>query len=490
MSSTVIRELFTRWGFKADTGAVKKFDKVLGVAKKGAKLASKAIAGIAVGAGVAAAGIIALVKVHANSADVIAKNSRKYGVASDTLQELDHAAQLSGTSIKQLLPGIKKLSVLAYDAGQGSKTAVDAFRELGIEVKDAGGKFKGTEQLLDEVLFSLAGLEDETLKAAIAQKLLGKSGLEVIPMLAGGADGLAAMRKEARDLGLVLDGETLLAAENFNDSLLRLTSGIKGIAKRFTGALFPILDKYLKIAGKWVKNNQKLISSKVSEWIAKISDAVKRIDLQEVIDGVTSFAAKLGVLVDAAALVAGAFMWIVDALLWVGKMFGIGLAELYLFGVAVNKWADETDAKIDGFVQSVINWFADLPGAIGDAFTSAAPAVAKFFGGIFDWITAIPGRLMDAISGGLADAVSSARAALGTAGDFIFGPGPVATAGAAAGPARAAAVSNSTRSVNISAPLSVQVAPGTSPVEARRLGAAVAGGATDAWRSASKDIER
>lgn len=69
-------------------------------------------------------------------------------------------------------------------------------------------------------LFSL--LPDGANKTALAVKLFGRSGAELIPLLNQGKEGLAEFDKLASDLGLTLDKETGKAAEDFNDNLTKL----------------------------------------------------------------------------------------------------------------------------------------------------------------------------------------------------------------------------------------------------------------------------
>jgi hypothetical protein len=489
MSSTVIREIFTRWGFKADTGAVKKFDKAIGAAKKGAALAGKAMIGMGAAAAVAGAGIFALVKGQAEAADKIAKDSRKLDVSAGTLQRLALAAQFSGTHIDKLIPGIKKLSVVAYDASQGSKTAVDSLKELGIETVDVNGNLKDTEVLLRESLYALSSVENSTLKVALAQKVFGRSGVELLPLLEGGAIGLAAMFREADDLGIVLSGKALSGAEGFIDSLLRFEESIRGVAMQFSAELFPVFDRYLKIAKDWIVANKKLIQGKLEKWIKATIKAIEGVDLDAVIVGLKVMATQLGVIVRAAALAAQGLLGIVGVLMTLGKWIGETAAQAYLWYEAYVEATDKMDAAIRAFVGRVFDWFAAMPDHIIRGLGGAGPAIADFFGGIFDWIALIPGRLVDAFVDGITSAAAWLKPNLRAFGEWTKSD---AARAATAGPARAGAssVSNSTRNVNITAPMSVQMAAGTSPVEARRLGSAAAAGAATYWRTAAADLER
>ena len=86
---------------------------------------------------------------------------------------------------------------------------------------------------------ALAGVEDASTRAALAQRIFGRSGTELLPLFTAGAEGLEAMRQKARDLGIVMSTEDAAAAAEFKDSLNEL----KGA---FAGLLMPVLPAIIK----------------------------------------------------------------------------------------------------------------------------------------------------------------------------------------------------------------------------------------------------
>jgi len=295
-----VRTLLTRWIFKGDSSKLKKFNRGLKMAKRTADTAGKALIGMgkyAKLAGLAfvgaAAGLAVLVKKEADAADAIGKNSRKLGISVELYQRLGHAAELSGLTMDKLIPGLKRLSAAAYDAANGSKESEDAFAQLGITVKDAGGNLKDTEGLLWEAFTALGQVENNTLKVALAQKVFGRSGVDLLPMLSKGADGLAAMMAEADKLGIVMNTKTITAAEDFNDMLLRVKQGLRGVTQGIAGQLFPALTKHLEKVKEWIVAHQKVIQTKVAEYINRIVKYLKSIDWKKAIKGAMDFVGEL-----------------------------------------------------------------------------------------------------------------------------------------------------------------------------------------------------
>jgi len=85
-----------------------------------------------------------------------------------------------------------------YDAGQGLKEQKDAFAALGVEVTDSEGRLRETTPVLLDLAKAMSAMEGDTLKVALAQKILGKSGVSLIPMLNQGEAALRAQLREAR----------------------------------------------------------------------------------------------------------------------------------------------------------------------------------------------------------------------------------------------------------------------------------------------------
>jgi len=171
----------------------------------------------------------ALVKGAIDSADELNKLSQKIGISVEALSTLQFAAQLSDVGLQSLQMGLKKLSENATEASAGLGEGAQTFAALGVSVKDAAGNLKATDDLLLEIADRFAGFEDGATKTALAVKLFGKSGMDMIPFLNQGSSGIRALMQEAERLGLKLSTETAQAAEAFNDNLTALKASTSGL---------------------------------------------------------------------------------------------------------------------------------------------------------------------------------------------------------------------------------------------------------------------
>lgn len=199
----------------------------------------------AIGAAVAAATAAVAVAVGnvIDQADDMSKLSQKLGVPIERLSQLAYAADLAGVPIEGLSTAFKKLSSAMSDAQTGGKFA-DTFKALGINVKDAQGNLKSSITVFTELSNKFASMRDGAQKTALAVQLFGKAGIDMIPLLNGGAESIKAMMKEADALGLTLDAQTGAAAEQFNDNLSRLGYVVKGLTVQLTAALAPALAAF------------------------------------------------------------------------------------------------------------------------------------------------------------------------------------------------------------------------------------------------------
>jgi uncharacterized phage infection (PIP) family protein YhgE len=200
---------------------------------------ARAAAAVGVAATAAVAGVVALTLRIAEQSDEIAKHSTRLGISIESYQELSHAIELSGGNITEASSAIRRLSANMLDAQQGVALAVDAFASMGVETTTAAGGLRSVDDVLADLANEFSGMEDGAEKTARAMELFGRSGATLIPLLNQGADGIAAMREEAHELGLVISDETARAAEALNDDLTRLRGIATGLAREIATELIP-----------------------------------------------------------------------------------------------------------------------------------------------------------------------------------------------------------------------------------------------------------
>jgi hypothetical protein len=178
----------------------------------------------AIGVTVGAGAFVGFIKNSIDAADELSKLSQKTGIAVETLAGLRFAADQSGTTLDGVALGVKKLATFVSDAQDGNKQYQATLKALGITAKDP-------EKALVQLASAFERMPDGLRKTALAQELLGKSGIDLIPLLNGGADGLQRMIDRGRELNPIT-AQMAKEAEAFNDQLdeLKAVAGAAGVA--------------------------------------------------------------------------------------------------------------------------------------------------------------------------------------------------------------------------------------------------------------------
>jgi hypothetical protein len=244
--------------------------------------AAKWGAGIAAGAGVALAGVLALTNKSAEYADMIDKLSERTGINREELQRWKYAADQSGADITKLEVGVKTLSDVMDQAANGNKKAIEAFGELGVSLTDADGKARSTEAVFTDVMNALGDMEQGAKRNAIGNDLLGRSYTEMLPLLNAGSEGMDKLKTRADELGLVMSEEAVRANVKFGDTMADVKDSLGAVFMGIGTDLLPVMQRFLE----WIIANMPEIRAFISDAIDKAANLFKALGdaIQFVID--------------------------------------------------------------------------------------------------------------------------------------------------------------------------------------------------------------
>jgi len=161
--------------------------------------------------------------------DDTAKSAKAVGVTAQSLQELQFSAQLAGVETSELQRGLERMNRAVGEAAQGGERMGELFRTLGIEIRDAEGNVRSTDDVLRDLADAFSRIPDHADRARVAQELFGRSSARMINMLAQGSDELRNQAEEARRLGIVFDQETVEAAERASDAMAKFGLVVRGL---------------------------------------------------------------------------------------------------------------------------------------------------------------------------------------------------------------------------------------------------------------------
>ena len=172
-------------------------------------------------AGAAVAGSLGVLAVKSGqAADDLSTLSKVTGISVQQLQMYKAASDLVDVSVETIAKSQKRLTKSMSSASGGTGKQAEAFKKLGVSVTNADGSLKSSDQVFNETIKALGSVTNETERNTLAMTLMGKSAMELNPLIEDGGKTYEqlAQTMAANDLKFV-DQETIDGANRFNDAL-------------------------------------------------------------------------------------------------------------------------------------------------------------------------------------------------------------------------------------------------------------------------------
>ncbi len=176
-----------------------------------------------------------------DTADELSKLSQRTGFAVESLSEFRYIGELSDVGLNDLTLSLRNLANHMQEAAKGSGIAFEAFKAMGVSVKDANGNMRSTEDVLGDIADKFKIYNEGALKSALAVDLFGRAGEKLIPLLNQGRDGFRENAEEARKLGVVYSTELAKKAEELNDNMTRLKFAFEGTKIYLASEMMPTI---------------------------------------------------------------------------------------------------------------------------------------------------------------------------------------------------------------------------------------------------------
>ncbi len=230
------------------------------------KLGSAGLTAIKGGAAGAVAGVTAVTGASVAMSKAIYDAASQAAAAGDEIDEAAHRMSLDAEKFQEMRYAAKMSGVDLTTLETAAKTL----------------KKTGSEMDLSEAVSQIASIKDESKRTEKAIELFGsKAAYQMGPMLALGAEGVKELKDQARELGLVMSEEAVLASATFNDSFdnMMSTAGAfkNNISAEFLPGLTDMMDgvtTFFSSSAGSMESSKELIKSGLWDIVKNAEEAL------------------------------------------------------------------------------------------------------------------------------------------------------------------------------------------------------------------------
>lgn len=223
------------------------------------------VAGVAIKKGISL--VKQLASETAEAGDRIDKQSQILGLSRRAYQEWDYILGQNGISIDNLAASMKQLNSVIQGAADGSEEYNGALVRLGlnfVELQDMN-----PEDQFEAVVRAFQQMPAGAQKSALAVKIFGRQGMQLLPLLNSESTSIDELRQKAQELGLIMSDDAIDASVAYGDAMDDLQRTFNGLKYSIGAKLLPVFTNAVQ---------------KVTNYAGKLSTAFQENGLQGVFD--------------------------------------------------------------------------------------------------------------------------------------------------------------------------------------------------------------
>ena len=207
--------------------------------------------GIVSAAGGYVRSLVAMGQAQADVIDSQSKLAARLGMTYGEFSGIALAGDLAGVGMDAIANAATKADVAFVRAVNGSATARKSFEGLGLSLEDLG-QMSAAERF-QAISAAIAALPSEAQRSAAAVQLFGRAGAQLLPLFAGGAEGIAEAAAQAERLGLALTTAQGQDVEAMNDAFTMASKAVEGVVQQVVAYLSPavkaVADTFTNLVG-------------------------------------------------------------------------------------------------------------------------------------------------------------------------------------------------------------------------------------------------
>jgi hypothetical protein len=198
-------------------------------------------------AGIAAAsGLAAIAKQGAEVIERLSHISQKTGISVHDLQVLEAAGNTVGVSLEQMTIAFRKFDQAITNNGKHAGAANSILKALGVTSHE-------NKEAMLQAADAFKKMEDGPRKAADAVALFGKSGLDMIPFLNKGRDGILEFEEAVNVFGPKITESGVKSTEAWKIANEKLSMSFKDLTVRVADDVLPMLTKVTELAASSIR---------------------------------------------------------------------------------------------------------------------------------------------------------------------------------------------------------------------------------------------
>jgi ABC-type transporter Mla subunit MlaD len=287
--------------------------------------------------------------------DRIDKMSQKIGMSTQSFQEWDYILSQNGGNIENLQMGFKTLTNQISMAGKGSKESAAMFKRLGVSIKDNNGYLRKQDDVFNDTITALQKMGETTERDAIGQKLLGRSFVEMKPLLNQTAESVNELRKKANDMGLILSKEDVDNAKNYKDTMDTFSRFFQAKFATVMMKLMPEFSKTLEDLMQFANENQEVFNTIGTSFQWLVTKALPTV-------------IKVAV-------------WIADAFRTAGSMLGEMIGNILSIPTMLSMAFNTFKTNVTLIFVSISKWISEIVQKI-QLIAAKIPGIGKIMSGI------------------------------------------------------------------------------------------------------------
>lgn len=298
---------------------------------------------------------------------------------------LQASMQLSGVATEKASTALKIFSKNLGNASGDTKKTADMQKLLGTSFLDAAGNMKPMAEIMPGLADKFKAMPDGAEKTALAMKLFGRQGADMIPYLNKGSAGIQEMTDKAKSMGLVLDDTAMKTFVDAKKSARMFDGAIQGLKVSLGQDLLPVVDSVQNVfrdALTPIITRTSGFLNEHRETFLKVGEAIKTFG-DGAMAGLKPFFSSIG---GAFKQLAPVFESLIPQVMTLMSAFSpIGLIFKAIQPV------------LPGIITAFVNLAVAVGGALGGALGQILPTITQVVGLLVNTLSGVFVQLMPAI---------------------------------------------------------------------------------------------